>query len=159
LASFAVFAAGVGGNLSEPNGRRSPAANATGQASSSAAAEVAVPAGQLRGAPLSDVVADGVHRWFQETLREAQRGDVKHQALLGEMLLEGYGCEPDPVVSAPPRRRCHLTAGHSVRFCYRGQPISSVLAETTAGLGINPLCIQADGSPPSLCDALLLGPV
>jgi len=99
LASFAVFAAGVGGNLSEPNGRRSPAANATGQASSSAAAEVAVPAGQLRGAPLSDVVADGVHRWFQETLREAQRGDVKHQALLGEMLLEGYGCEPDPVAA------------------------------------------------------------
>mmetsp|Transcript_40974 Transcript_40974/g.97350 ORF Transcript_40974/g.97350 Transcript_40974/m.97350 type:complete len:105 (-) Transcript_40974:411-725(-) len=49
-----------------------------------------------RGAPLRQVVADGVQRWFQETFREAHRGDVKQQALLAEMLLEGYGCAPDP---------------------------------------------------------------
>lgn len=49
-----------------------------------------------QGIPLSAVVADGVQRWFQETYREAQRGDIKMQALLGEMLQEGYGCDPDP---------------------------------------------------------------
>mmetsp|Transcript_5713 Transcript_5713/g.14678 ORF Transcript_5713/g.14678 Transcript_5713/m.14678 type:complete len:366 (+) Transcript_5713:92-1189(+) len=49
-----------------------------------------------QGIPLTDVVTDGVQRWFQETYREAQRGDVKMQALLGEMLQEGYGCDADP---------------------------------------------------------------
>lgn len=72
------------------------------------------------------VVEDAVRRWYLETEKEAQRGDVvrvhfclscflfptveatnkstnffpleqKAQALLGQMLMEGYGCEEDPV--------------------------------------------------------------
>lgn len=31
-------------------------------------------------------------RWFEDTLQEAQRGDVKQQALVGQMYAEGYGC-------------------------------------------------------------------
>jgi len=32
--------------------------------------------------------------------RDAQRGDVKQQALLGQMLNEGYGCEKDQAAAA-----------------------------------------------------------
>jgi hypothetical protein len=39
--------------------------------------------------PLKYVVAEAVKRWFEDTLQEAQRGDVKQQALLGEMLKAG----------------------------------------------------------------------
>eukprot|EP00890_Picochlorum_soloecismus_P004850 jgi/Picsp_1/5366/NSC_02727-R1_protein len=46
--------------------------------------------------PLSVVVSDAVRRWYLEAEKEAQRGDVKAQALLGQMLIEGYGCEADP---------------------------------------------------------------
>lgn len=45
---------------------------------------------------LSAVVTDAVHRWYLETEREAGRGDIKAQALLGQMLIEGYGCKADP---------------------------------------------------------------
>jgi len=47
-------------------------------------------------APLSAVVTDAVKRWFQDAEREAERGDVKQQALLAQMLTEGYGCAADP---------------------------------------------------------------
>eukprot|EP00210_Caulerpa_lentillifera_P006414 g6127.t1 len=50
--------------------------------------------------PLSLVVSDAVKRWFDDTYRDAQRGDVKQQALLGQMLMEGYGCVKDPVAGA-----------------------------------------------------------
>lgn len=43
--------------------------------------------------PLSIVVTDAVKRWYIDTNKEAVKGDVKQQALLGQMLLEGYGCE------------------------------------------------------------------
>lgn len=43
--------------------------------------------------PLKLVVADAVKRWFEDTYQDAQRGDVKQQALLGQMYAEGYGCE------------------------------------------------------------------
>jgi len=46
-------------------------------------------------APLGAVVTDAVRRWYAETEKEAQRGDVKAMALLGQMLMEGYGCEVD----------------------------------------------------------------
>lgn len=46
--------------------------------------------------PLSRVVEDAVKRWFDDTYREAVRGDIKQQALLGQMLAEGYGCQKDP---------------------------------------------------------------
>lgn len=36
-----------------------------------------------------------VRRWYYETQQDAMRGDVKAQALLGQMLAEGYGCEKD----------------------------------------------------------------
>lgn len=83
-------------------------------------------------AKLGAVVADALRRWYQETEKEALRGDVvrgcclncqlsglglqvpcgqltfadlagftlvvlqKAQALLGQMLIEGYGCQADP---------------------------------------------------------------
>lgn len=50
--------------------------------------------GPLR-VPLKLVVQDAVKRWFNETLSEARRGDVKQQALLAQMLAEGYGCKQD----------------------------------------------------------------
>ena len=34
-------------------------------------------------------------RWYQDAEREAARGDVKQQALLAQMLTEGYGCHAD----------------------------------------------------------------
>lgn len=45
--------------------------------------------------PLKMVVTEAVKRWFEDTHQEAQRGDVKQQALLGQMYAEGYGCEKD----------------------------------------------------------------
>jgi TPR repeat protein len=51
-------------------------------------------AGPVR-VPLKLVVADAVKRWFNETLSEARRGDVKQQALLSQMYAEGYGCKQD----------------------------------------------------------------
>ena len=45
--------------------------------------------------PLSAVVSDAVRRWYAETEREANRGDVKAMALLGQMLMVGYGCVVD----------------------------------------------------------------
>lgn len=39
-------------------------------------------------------------RWFDDTLSEAQRGDVKQQALVGQMYAEGFGCQRDPKVCA-----------------------------------------------------------
>ncbi|PNW75677.1 hypothetical protein CHLRE_12g536500v5 [Chlamydomonas reinhardtii] len=45
--------------------------------------------------PLKYVVQEAVKRWFEDTLLEAQRGDVKQQALVGEMYKEGYGCQKD----------------------------------------------------------------
>jgi TPR repeat protein len=36
-----------------------------------------------------------VRRWFNDSLQEALRGDVKQQALVGQMYAEGYGCEQD----------------------------------------------------------------
>jgi len=50
--------------------------------------------------PLSYVVSDAVKRWFDDTYREAARGDVKQQALLGQMLNEGYGCVKDPAAAS-----------------------------------------------------------
>lgn len=48
--------------------------------------------------PLKYVVSEAVRRWFDDTLSEAQRGDVKQQALVGQMYAEGYGCTRDPKV-------------------------------------------------------------
>lgn len=49
-----------------------------------------------QSAPLALVVSDAVRRWFADAQREAEKGDVKQQALLGEMMREGYGCDRDP---------------------------------------------------------------
>eukprot|EP00877_Chromochloris_zofingiensis_P000603 jgi/Chrzof1/10543/Cz05g02190.t1 len=45
--------------------------------------------------PLKLVVHEAVRRWFEDTQAEAHRGDVKQQALLGQMYAEGYGCDKD----------------------------------------------------------------
>jgi TPR repeat protein len=45
--------------------------------------------------PLSAIVTDAVSRWFDETQQDAKRGEAKQQALLSQMLAEGYGCQQD----------------------------------------------------------------
>lgn len=45
--------------------------------------------------PLKFVVQEAVKRWFDDTMQEAQRGDIKQQALLGQMYTEGYGVQKD----------------------------------------------------------------
>lgn len=40
---------------------------------------------------LSRVVADCTHRWFHDTLKEAKRGDLSSQVLVGQMYCSGYG--------------------------------------------------------------------
>lgn len=50
----------------------------------------------LAPVPLKYIVLEAVKRWFEDTQQEALRGDVKQQALLGQMYAEGYGCEKDP---------------------------------------------------------------
>jgi hypothetical protein len=58
--------------------------------------------------PLKYVVQEAVKRWFEDTLLEAQRGDVKQQALLGEM----YKVGGEPRAGAEDRR-----------VTYPGQPV------------------------------------
>ncbi|KAI3458475.1 hypothetical protein Pfo_015138 [Paulownia fortunei] len=48
-----------------------------------------------RRMPLSDVVADCVKRWFQDTLKEAKNGDTTMQVLVGQMYYSGYGVARD----------------------------------------------------------------
>ncbi|KAL8093127.1 uncharacterized protein LOC141688842 [Apium graveolens] len=45
---------------------------------------------------LSEVVADCVKRWFQETLKEAKSGDLSMQILVSQMYNSGYGVPADP---------------------------------------------------------------
>lgn len=45
--------------------------------------------------PLAEVVSDCVHRWFQDTLREAKNGDRAMEVLVGQMYLSGYGVPRD----------------------------------------------------------------
>jgi hypothetical protein len=49
-----------------------------------------------------------VRRWFEDTLIEAQRGDVKQQALVAQMYAEGYGCERDLKAAAEWAERARL---------------------------------------------------
>ncbi|KAL2900005.1 putative sel1-like repeat-containing protein L18 [Bienertia sinuspersici] len=46
--------------------------------------------------PLSEVVADCVRRWFQDTLKEAKGGDANMQVLVSQMYFSGYGVPKDP---------------------------------------------------------------
>ena len=74
--------------------------NANGNGAVAAAASSSAPpsstsASPAPTAPLSVIVTDAVKRWYQDAEREAARGDVKQQALLGQMLAEGYGCSAD----------------------------------------------------------------
>ncbi|VVA96913.1 unnamed protein product [Arabis nemorensis] len=39
---------------------------------------------------LSEVVKECVSRWYKETLKEAQDGDIKMQALVSQMYFNGY---------------------------------------------------------------------
>jgi len=75
---------------------------------------VAVQNPQHRGS-LSDVVSNAVKRWYYEAAEEAYRGDVKMQALLGNMLIEGYGGPKDPPLGKEwndrARRRGYKMAG------------------------------------------------
>ncbi|CAM0957148.1 unnamed protein product [Alopecurus aequalis] len=41
--------------------------------------------------PLSEMVDDCVQRWFQDTLKEARRGDTAMQVLVAQMYNSGYG--------------------------------------------------------------------
>ena len=76
------------------------AAAAAGPSSSDPASAAPCPSSTTSAAPpptapLSVVVTDAVKRWYQDAEREAARGDVKQQALLAQMLTEGYGCHAD----------------------------------------------------------------
>lgn len=77
-------------------------ANGNATAAASSRAEDAVSQGAAgvhrppQSAPLALVVTDAVRRWYADAHREAHKGDIKQQALLAEMMREGYGCERDP---------------------------------------------------------------
>ncbi|DBA95328.1 TPA: hypothetical protein ACH3X3_013215 [Trebouxia sp. C0006] len=75
------------------NGHPSPVSTAPPAQASTSARPASVPEQTPVRAPLSLVVTDAVKRWYIDTNREAVKGDVKQQALLGQMLLEGYGCD------------------------------------------------------------------
>lgn len=80
------------------NGAVAEAADAAAAPSPSSTAAPAGPSSSTSApptAPLSVVVTDAVKRWYQDAEREAARGDVKQQALLAQMLTEGYGCHAD----------------------------------------------------------------
>lgn len=51
--------------------------------------------------PLSEVVADCVKRWFQDTLKEAKGGDVNMQVLVSQMYFSGYGVPKDDQKVSP----------------------------------------------------------
>ncbi|KAL3653429.1 hypothetical protein CASFOL_003110 [Castilleja foliolosa] len=48
-----------------------------------------------RRMPLAEVVSDCVQRWFQDTLKEAKKGDTAMQVLVGQMYYSGYGVSRD----------------------------------------------------------------
>ncbi|CAA2998177.1 uncharacterized protein LOC111368525 [Olea europaea subsp. europaea] len=50
---------------------------------------------EQRRLPLSEVVADCVKRWFQDTLKEAKAGETAMQVLVGQMYCSGYGIPKD----------------------------------------------------------------
>lgn len=50
---------------------------------------------EQRRLPLSEVVADCVKRWFQDTLKEAKAGETAMQVLVGQMYCSGYGLPKD----------------------------------------------------------------
>ncbi|XP_057801105.1 uncharacterized protein LOC131016430 [Salvia miltiorrhiza] len=50
---------------------------------------------EQRRLPLSEVVDDCIHRWFQDTLKEAKTGDINMQVLVGQMYYYGYGIAKD----------------------------------------------------------------
>lgn len=58
-----------------------------------------------------------VRRWFDDCLVEAQRGDVKQQALVSEMLKSGYGCEPDAAAAAKWAEKARAR-GYSMKGVY-----------------------------------------
>jgi len=139
----------------------SPANGGTVAAPAAAAATPApAAAAPTETTPLGAVVKDAVRRWYEDALREAERGDVvskarrrererergdgcalpqaaalnlihsnfhslflsllvthtqKQQALLSQMLIEGYGCTPDPAAAerwaARARRRGYRMEG------------------------------------------------
>jgi len=45
--------------------------------------------------PLSEIVSDCVHRWFEDTLKEAKKGDISMQVLVAQMYFNGYGVSID----------------------------------------------------------------
>ncbi|XP_073282252.1 uncharacterized protein [Primulina huaijiensis] len=47
------------------------------------------------GLPLSEVVSDCEERWFLETLKEAEDGDVRMQVIVSQMYNSGYGVAKD----------------------------------------------------------------
>ncbi|XP_073158091.1 uncharacterized protein [Henckelia pumila] len=45
--------------------------------------------------PLSEVVSDCEERWFLETLKEAEAGDLRMQVIVSQMYNSGYGVAKD----------------------------------------------------------------
>lgn len=76
-------------NSSNVLGSNGPSSSATPDAKMAEAAPTTT-------VPLKMVVTEAVKRWFDDTLQEATKGDIKQQALLSQMYAEGYGCEKNP---------------------------------------------------------------
>eukprot|EP00201_Polytomella_parva_P021156 CAMPEP_0175041994 /NCGR_PEP_ID=MMETSP0052_2-20121109/2273_1 /TAXON_ID=51329 ORGANISM="Polytomella parva, Strain SAG 63-3" /NCGR_SAMPLE_ID=MMETSP0052_2 /ASSEMBLY_ACC=CAM_ASM_000194 /LENGTH=114 /DNA_ID=CAMNT_0016304669 /DNA_START=72 /DNA_END=416 /DNA_ORIENTATION=- len=67
--------------------------------------------------PLKFVVQEAVKRWFEDTKLEAQKGDIKQQALLGQMYAEGYGCVKDAKTAKEWIDKAHK-GGYNMRGVY-----------------------------------------
>lgn len=92
VAAVAAAAGGSNGTAAAAAAPTTAATTTTTQPPSSGPNSAASPP----RAPLSAVVTDAVKRWYEDAEKEAERGDVKQQALLAQMLTEGYGCAADP---------------------------------------------------------------
>ena len=57
---------------------------------------------------LKDIVRELTTKWFQETLEEAEGGNVEMMQLAAQMLHEGYGCLKDPAAAKEWMKRSTL---------------------------------------------------
>ncbi|KAF7816534.1 uncharacterized protein G2W53_030503 [Senna tora] len=80
--------------------------------------------------PLAEVVADCTHRWFQDTLKEANAGDASMQLLVAQMYSSGYGVPRDPQkahswISKASRTRSTVWNASNEHPGYRGSDSNS----------------------------------
>ncbi|GBF98124.1 hypothetical protein Rsub_10871 [Raphidocelis subcapitata] len=97
FASTVAAAAAAAAAAAEPgSGVRAGVGSTSSSGANSSGSSGAAPA----PVPLKYVVQAATRRWFEETLAEARNGDVKQQALVAQMLQQGYGTDRDPAAAA-----------------------------------------------------------